>query len=197
MIVIGLCGGSGSGKGVVSSIFNDLGIRSIDTDLVYRKIISTDSDCTKELLFTFGEIIHANPGINRSKLREIVFSSPERLKLLNEITHKHILSKVRCDIKLEEKKGVAKGIIIDAPLLFESGFDKECDITVCVVADEEIRINRIIDRDNIDRSVAVRRIMSQISNDDLIKKCTYSIENNGDINNLTEKVNKLYNSIFR
>ena len=197
MIVIGLCGGSGSGKGLVSSIFNDLGIRSIDTDLVYREIISTDSDCTKELISAFGEKIHARPGIDRAELRNIVFSSPERLKLLNDITHKHILSKVRYDIQLEEKTGVTQGIIIDAPLLFESGFDKECDVTICVIADEDIRINRIINRDGLTRSAAEQRVRSQISNKDLIEKCNYSIENNGDISDLLEKVREVKNIIFR
>lgn len=192
MKVIGLCGGSGSGKSTVCSLFAKIGVPSIDTDKLYHDIISTDSECTKELVAVFGERVHARPGIDRALLREIVFSSSDNLKRLNEITHRHILNSVRDVIRHTE----ADGIIIDAPLLFESGFDKECDLTVCVVAHNDIRLKRIIERDGISRDAAQRRIASQISNDELIERCDYSLENNATEEELKVSVSDLYKTLF-
>ena len=193
MVVIGLCGGSGSGKGTVCAIFAELGIKSIDTDKLYHGIISSDSECTMELVECFGKDVYANPGINRKALRDIVFSSSDKLKLLNEITHKHILSEVR---KIIKGNLDARGIIIDAPLLFESGFDKECDVTVAITADEFTRLERITKRDGISLEHAKARIASQISDRELIQKCNYSIENSSTENELRSKVLELYQKLF-
>ena len=193
MKVIGMCGGSGAGKGTVCSIFAELGIKSIDTDKLYHDIISTDSECTLELVSTFGNSIYANPGINRKALRDVVFSSPAALAELNKITHKHILSQVR---NIIHSSTCTEGIIIDAPLLFESGFDRECDTTVCVIANDNVRIERIIARDNITYDIAKKRIASQIPNSDLIRKCEYSVENNSTEEELRKNVIKLYKKMF-
>lgn len=192
MMVIGLCGGSGAGKGTVCSIFSELGINSIDTDKIYHSLISTDSECTEELVEAFGDTVYANPGIDRKALRDIVFSSPVKLKTLNEITHKHILSSVKDMIKSSD----AQAIIIDAPLLFESKFDKECDVTVCVIADDTVRMDRIIRRDHISEDAARSRIANQIKNEELIKLCDHVLENNSDEKELRMRIAELYKKLF-
>ena len=196
MKIIGLCGGSGSGKSFVCSVFNEYGILSINADRVYHDMISTDSECARELISVFGTEISADVGIDRAKLREVVFSSRGKLKLLNEITHKHILAETRRLISRISETTDCKALIFDAPLLFESGFDKECDVTVCVVADEQTRINRIIERDSISIEDAKARISSQISNNELIKKCDYSIENNSSVEKLREAVLEIKSKII-
>ena len=193
MKIIGLCGGSGSGKGTACAFFNDLGVKSIDTDRLYHSIISTDSECAKELVEAFGTEIKANPGIDRAKLRKVVFSSKESLALLNDITHRHILSEVRSIIK-DQMDGI--GIIIDAPLLFESGFDKECDVTVAVIADEHVRIDRIMKRDGISEEIAKARIASQIPSEELIRRCDYTLRNDTTEQELRQNVEQLYSIIF-
>ena len=195
MKVIGLCGGSGSGKGVVCSLFASLGIKSIDADKVYHDIISTDSECTKELISYFGNGIHANPGIDRSALRSAAFSSAEALTVLNEITHKHIIARIRTMIADMAQNG-AEGIILDAPLLFESGLDRECELTVCVIANTNTRIQRIIKRDGITLEQARARIASQIPNEELTKKCTYTVINDSDTESLRAKIIALKKQIF-
>ena len=193
MLVIGLCGGSGSGKGTVCAFFAELGIKSIDTDKLYHEIISFDSACTMELVKSFGNAIYANPGIDRKALRNIVFSSDDNLKLLNKITHKHILSEVR---NIIEANSDSRGIIIDAPLLFESGFNSECDVTVAVIASESTRLERITKRDGISLEHAKARIASQISDAELIEKCNYSIENSSTEKELRTRVLELYRKLF-
>ena len=190
MKIIGLCGGSGSGKGVVSEFFLKLGIPSVDTDVVYHEITGRKSACVDELASCFGEnIIDSNGGLNRRALSDIVFAdgASEKLKLLNQIAHRHILDKTR-EIIEEYSKNGASAVIIDAPLLFESGFDKECDITVAVVADRDARIDRVVRRDEISTEAAARRIDSQISDSELIKRCDYFVENNGDLSSLEDAV---------
>ena len=194
--IIGLCGGSGSGKGFVGSFFTKNGYLVIDTDKVYRDITDNSSQCLDALVCEFGaDIINDKGGLDRKRLAGLVFSDKNKLKILNAITHRFILDRVRSIIQNSASDGYA-GFIVDAPLLFESGFDKECDLTICVIADEKIRIERIINRDGISYEAAKARINSQISNDELINKCTYSIENNSTDQKLRNEVADLYKTIF-
>ena len=199
MKVIGLCGGSGSGKGVVSSLFASRGIPNIDTDAVYRQLISGDGPCTKALSDEFGnEIISSDGSVNRRVLANIVFSSENsdyKLKKLNSIAHKFILDQTRK--KLDEFKTLGfKAAIVDAPVLFESGFDKDCDFIISVIADAKIRVERIIVRDNIDKISAEARIAKQLSNEELISRSNYVIENNSDLQSLEKKVNEIADLIM-
>lgn len=196
MKIIGLCGGSGSGKGCVCKILSQIGFKTIDTDRVYHDLISEDSECTFELASAFGEQIRSYPGINRARLREVVFSSRDNLDRLNKITHKHILNVVRKVINSVSSDPSILGVVIDAPLLFESGFDKECDVTIAVLADKDVRIERIIERDGISREAAALRINSQISDRDLIGKCTYHVYNNSDLDALESTVRELCENII-
>ena len=99
MKVYGLAGASGSGKGTVGKIFSEYGIPSVDTDKVYHNLIAERTECTEELLKTFGtQILNPDNSVNRKKLSEIVFNSDDcenKLKKLNKITHYHILKKTR------------------------------------------------------------------------------------------------------
>ena len=196
MKVVGLCGQSGSGKGLICSLFYELNIIAIDTDKVYHDIISVDSECTRELISAFGDSISLNPGINRKELAKIAFSSKENLEMLNSITHKHILSEVRSEIDHIRQEKRFDGIIIDAPLLFESGFDKECDLTMVVIADTETKIARIMNRDGITRDHAIARLSSQISDAELISRCDYVIENDSDKGAIRKQVAELKEIIF-
>ena len=196
MKVIGLCGQSGSGKGMVCSFFSELNISCIDLDKVYHDIISTNSDCTMELAEAFGSSVLGSPGINRKALREIVFRSEDSLGKLNEITHKHILTELRREIERIKTVNIADGIIVDAPLLFESGFDRECDASIAVIADAEVKLLRITERDCITREQALLRLNSQKTEQDLIDKCDYVIENNSSTEHLRQKVQELKKIIF-
>jgi dephospho-CoA kinase len=197
MKVVGLCGQSGSGKGLICSLFSELNVISIDTDEVYHNIISVNSECTEELVSAFGKSILLDCGINRKELAAIVFSSKEKINLLNEITHRHILGKVRSEIERIKADKQFDGIIVDAPLLFESGFDKECDATIAVIADLESKISRITKRDSITKEHAMKRLSSQLSDEELKKRCDYIIVNNAHSpDELREKISELKKIIF-
>ena len=191
MKVIGLCGGSGSGKAAVSALFLKQGIPSIDTDGIYRELTSKDSACLRALSLEFGEeIISTDGSLNRKALSKIVFTgdgAKSRLTRLNEISHKFILDEARARLTEYQKQGV-KAAIVDAPVLFESGFNTECDVIVAVLADKEVRVNRIMLRDGIDRESAISRINSQLTDEWLASHADYVIENNSDLATLENRV---------
>ena len=198
MKFIGLCGGSGSGKGVVSSLFASRGIPNIDTDAIYRQIISGDSLCTRALSDEFGKkIISQDGSVNRRVLADIVFSSENsdyKLKRLNSIAHTFILDETRK--RLDELKTLGfEAAIVDAPVLFESGFDKECDGVLCVYAPREVRIARIMERDSISREQAERRIDAQASDAYLLSRSGYHICNEGDVEALRARVAEIAQKI--
>lgn len=199
--IVGLCGRSGSGKGYVSKCFAAAGIPAIDTDKVYRDLVECEgeppSECLAELMHEFGEgILNDSGALNRRALADIVFSpgAGEKLRMLNKITHKYILAEVQRIITVLSSKGCS-AVIIDAPVLFESGFDKICDVTVCVTAADEICIERIMSRDSISYAEAFRRLSNQIDAGELRRKCDYEIVNDNvsdvcaDVNAFIKKFN--------
>lgn len=199
MKIIGLCGGSGSGKGTVCEIFSKNQIPAIDTDKIYRELTSADSECLQALKKAFGNDIIASDGaLDRRKLATIVFSgtnAASQLEMLNKISHKFILDETRKRLSGFEKNGY-KAAIVDAPVLFESGFNEECDILVAVLAKMETRVSRIIFRDGISAENAMQRINSQMSDEELISRCDYIIYNDLDLNALEKEVESCINKIF-
>lgn len=178
MIIIGLSGQSGAGKTTALEIFEEKGFEVLDCDKVSRHVMKKDTPCTKELIFVFGEEILFEDGeINRKKLGEIVFFDKEKLAILTEITHRYIKEEIYKEIE-KAKRENKKVFVLDAPLLFESGLDKICDITLGIVASKEKRIDRIVERDGITREIAKKRIESQLDEEELKKLTHVTIENN-------------------
>jgi len=196
MKIIGLTGGSGAGKSEVCKAFLSFGVKSIDTDKISREVTGK-GECLRELVENFSSIIlNDNGELDRKKLAEIAFSSKENHELLNKITHKHILEECK-RILLDIEKNGAESVIIDAPMLFESGFDKNCDVIISVTADLEKRIERIIKRDNITPEQAELRIKNQKSDEFFIKNSDYVIDNNSDYSGVSVQVSKTYDKIFK
>lgn len=180
--VIGLCGRSGSGKGFLSTLFGEIGVPAIDTDKVYRDLTGASSDgrltpCVKELVLEFGEsILKADGSLDRGALAEIVFAPGEsdRLKRLNEIAHKHILRETDRRIHFLGDCG-HDIVIVDAPVLFESGYDKKCDTVIAAVAPDEVVLRRIMERDGISERDAMRRLGVQMPNSEFERRADHVI----------------------
>ena len=193
MIVLGITGQSGSGKGEVAKYLSSMGFSVIDADAVYHNIITPPSKCLDELVFHFGKgIITAGGLLNRKSLAAMVFGkeNTEKLLLLNEITHKHVCREIRKILSSMKAMGCDLALI-DAPLLIESGLDADCDFIISVVADRSIRLERIIRRDKISEEMAQKRVDSQKPAEFYIEKSDFLIENNGDINSLCEQVKNI------
>ena len=179
MKIIGITGPSGSGKGTAGLLLQKYGIPTIDTDKLYRKILITPSPCLDELRATFGDsIIRADGTLDRKALAAIVFTDKTKLSLLNSVTHKYILARVKKRIAYRTRRG-ERAVIVDAPALFESGFDKKCDITITITASRKSRIERIMQRDRLDRAAAERRIDGQPPEEFYTSRADYAISNDG------------------
>ena len=192
-MIIGLTGGIASGKSTVSKYLAEKGFKVYDADKI-AKDISEKKLVQEEIIATFGDkILEENRNIDRKKLKEIVFEDKEKLKQLNAIIHPKVIDFYK---ELKEKN-TDEIIIFDVPLLFESGIDKFCDKILVVISDYEIQLNRIVERDNIDKELASKIIKSQLPNEERIKKADVVIENNSSLEDLFEKVERFCETIWR
>lgn len=177
MVVIGLTGGSGSGKSTIASLMRQRGINVIDADQIGRVVVEKGKPALTEIVEGFGEgVLQSDGTLDRKKLASIVFTDREQLKKLNRITHKYITAIVK-----EELAACKADIsVIDAAVLKESGILDMCDYVIAVTADKELRIERIIARDGITREAAQNRISSQEPDAKYIQYADFVIDNSGD-----------------
>ena len=191
-MLVGLCGRSGAGKGYVSGIFGELGIPSVDTDRVYRDMTAPAeklSVCMQALVDRFGpDVASADNSLNRAVMRSLVFSGDKQaLADLNRITHALILEETN-RIAAELYGNGAKIVLIDAPLLFESGFNEMCESVVCVTAPEETLIRRIIRRDGLSEEDAKKRLAVQKTVAELEDRSDFVISNDAEYETMVLRV---------
>ena len=182
--VIGLTGQSGAGKTTVCSIFEKNGFSIINADTISREVTKKGSPCLDNIADVFPECIDSKTGeLDRSKMGEVVFNDKDLLKVFSSIIYPYITTKVLSEIRNFDSQG-KKLILLDAPTLFESRVDDFCNYNVCVIADETIRFNRIIKRDNISQEMIMNRFNSQNDDKFYIDRSDMVIYNNDDIEEL-------------
>ncbi len=163
MVFAGLTGGIATGKSLVSEIFRSLGAFIIDADLIAREIVRPGLPAWKAITEAFGnEVLLPDGSINRSKLGSIVFQDFSKRSILNSIMHPGILkeaAKLRKKIGEEHPFAV---VIFDAALLIESGAYEMVDLVILVYVNEELQINRLMNRDGLTREDALERINAQM-----------------------------------
>lgn len=182
--VIGLTGPTGAGKSTVAGVWRENNIPIIDTDQLARRVVECGSDCLKQLSAEFSdEILHEDGSLNRTKLAEIAFSSPENVARLNAITHPAILALTKEAIEDAANNG-HHIVVVDAPLLFEAAFDVICDDIVAVIASCEQRRQRIMQRDGISAKAAERRMAAQKEDRFYCRDGVIVLQNNGEVEEL-------------
>lgn len=175
--VVGLTGQTGAGKSLVSRLLEEKNICSIDCDLLAREIVLPGTPALAELKKIFGNgIIAENGELNRTALAEKAFSSSENAKALNRITHPGIteLALKRID---ELAGNGCRAIVLNAALLIDSPLAAYCEIIAAVVAPLETRLERIIERDNLSRERAMKRINAQPAEEYYKQNCDIIINN--------------------
>ena len=192
-MVLGITGGIATGKTAVSNILQEMGFDIIDMDIISREVIKLP-EIIEMLTKEFGTDILTNGGIDRKKLRNAVFDSREKVDKLDSIMHPAII-KISKE-KIEQLKDMKKKLIIVViPLLFEVNLEYLVDKILLVDASREKQTERIIKRDNTNRTDAENIINSQMSLDEKRRKSDYIIENNGDLLELRRKVLEFLNNL--
>ena len=195
--IVGVTGKSGSGKSSLCEILRlHKNVFLISADQIAHEIILYDKNVYIGLVKTFGEkILNDNFSINRKKLSDLVFKSSENVKKINLIMHEAIISEIKIKIKnvSEENKNYDL-IVIDAPLLIETGLNKICDEVWLVCAKKKLLDQRLILRDNISQDKINIRLKNQIEFDEAKKFADKIIYNDGSLIDLENKIKKILGS---
>ena len=181
-MIIGITGGSGSGKTTLLQQIQKAGGLVLDCDAIYHDLLKTDKRLLAAIDSRFPGCV-TEAGLDRKKLGAIVFADPAALQDLNRITHSAVKQQVLQ--VLETKPSL---VAIDAIGLFEGGLAELCHTTVAVIADPQLRVQRLIARDGITEAYARNRIGAQPSNDHFRKICDHTLENNTTAEDFQKKV---------
>ncbi len=177
MIKVGLTGGIGSGKSLISKVFKALMIPVYDSDLETKMLYQTDEFLKKELVRKFGKEVYLVDGsVNRVYLGNIVFKDKNKLNELNNLVHPRV--KLHFERWLQNFNDY-KYVIKETAILFESGAYKQVDRSIVVTAPDEIRMIRVMERDSISRSSVIERMNNQLLQNELIEKANFVIVNDG------------------
>lgn len=160
--ILGLTGGIASGKSTVSAYLAQNGALIIDADLIARQVVAKKSSGLKQIVAKFGgEILTASGELDRKKLGKLVFSNKDLLKVLTDITGPLIRAEILREIQAA-KKAQVKLVVLDIPLLFETGYQTLCDKVMVVTIPSKLQLERVMKRDNLSAAEARKRIANQL-----------------------------------
>ncbi len=176
MIRVGLTGGIGSGKTIVGNIFSMLGVPVFSADNEAKLLLGTNRSVRSRLISIFGPDIYLpNQTIDRKKFASIIFNDQYLLKQVNEIVHPEVH---RAFYEWSEKQK-APFVLYEAAILFETGHYRNMDYTILVVADENVRLRRVVQRDSHTEGQVRERMISQWNDEQKMKLTNFIIQNNG------------------
>ena len=181
-IVIGLTGGIATGKSTVAQIFKDFAATVIDADSIAKDVVAIGSTGHKQLKISFKDCFSGDI-LDRVKLKELIASDSKSKKELEKITHPLILQQLKNKIK--QANGL---VVIEVPLLFESGFNKICDYTVCCVCDYDTQFMRLKLRDGLSVELTQNLINAQIPTSQKAKLSNFIIDTNQSLESLEMQV---------
>ncbi|MBL3641253.1 dephospho-CoA kinase [Peribacillus frigoritolerans] len=186
--IIGITGGIASGKSTVSLYLQELGFTIVDADLASRAVVEPGEEAYHQVVKAFGEDILLTDGnIDRVKLGSIIFNDQEKRLLLNGIVH----PAVRNWMRLKTEAALSSGeetVFMDIPLLFESKLTFMVDKTLLIYVDEQVQLERLMNRNGLSETEALARINSQMPLADKKALADAVIDNNGDINETKRQV---------
>lgn len=190
MKVIGLTGGIGSGKSLVTEMLKELGTELINADLLGHRVYLPGRQAWHELIQAFGDnILAPDKSIDRKKLGQIVFNDKKALEKLNAITHPRIFEDAAMEIREIRSRKEDQGVVVfEAAILIEANWTSLVDYVWVVTADKEVVIRRLIERNKMSIEQAEARIKSQLSNEERVKYADVVIRNNDTLEVLRQQV---------
>jgi len=193
VVTLGVTGGLGAGKSTACQRFKENGAVIFDADSIAKEILQTNQAIQDRIVEEFGTDVIKDGQVDTQKLASQAFSNEENQSILNNIVHPYVIEafEKRRD-ELEKKIGL---LVVDAPLIFESGFDSHLDHTLLIFASMKMRIARALRRGNLTREEILRRMDLQMPEEDKRDLASFVIENNGSIEELNQEIDKLYHQL--
>jgi dephospho-CoA kinase len=180
VIRVGLTGGIATGKSTVSAIFKHAGAKIIDADQIARNIVQKGLPAWQKIVAHFGpRVLMADGQINRAILADVVFNDPVQKRHLNAIVHPHVRRKSE-ELMQQLEKAESHGVVVlDVPLLYEVGMDKDLDKTIVVYVPEPVQLKRLMERDGLSEQSAKVRIHAQMPIEEKRHRADIVIDNSG------------------
>ena len=194
MTIVGITGTTGSGKTTALELLEEKGAGIIDCDKLYHEMLENDYTMIADIQEFFPDVVQEFK-VDRKKLGEIVFSDEQALLTLNAITHRHIGRQVRRQLRQFAMEGKTVAAV-DAIALIESRIAEECDVVIGIIADPDVRVQRIIQRDGISEERAWMRIKAQKEAEYFQDNCDYILENNGSEEEFKEQCEALFTEVI-
>jgi len=194
--LVGLTGGIGSGKSTVAGRLGELGAELIDADAIAREVVAPDGPALPGLVDRFGETILLPDGsLDRPALAALAFADDAARADLDRLTHPHIAGRIATRIaELGGRDGAAPDdlIVVDHPLLIETGQVARFDSVVVVIADEEVRVARLVEERGMDPEDARARMRAQVDDDRRREVADHLVVNDGDLDELMAQVDAVH-----
>ena len=204
--VVGLTGGIGTGKSTAAEYLKKKGFAHIDADQIGRDITADGSPMLPVLDSIFGptgeygvegfDILREDGSLDRKALASIVFTDMNKKLKLDEVMFKAIIAETKRLVEVYSQDDPV-GILIDAPLLFEAGLDKECDLVLLIVADMDVRIHRVCARDGATEQEVRNRINSQMSDEEKISRSHVVVDNSGTLKGLEKQLEEFFSKFSK
>lgn len=194
LTLIGITGPSGSGKTTALRELKAMGALVLDCDAVYHELLDHDAALLTELDAAFPGTVRENK-LDRKALAGLVFSDPEKLLLLNRISHRFVSREVEQRLR-RFAMGGGSVVAIDAVELISAGLSERCDATLGILSDRETRVRRIMKRDDISREAAERRVDAQKPDRYYEENCTHILLNNADADRFSAECRALFEEII-
>lgn len=194
MTIVGLTGNFGMGKSTVARMFKELGAAVIDTDEIVKKLLC-EPEVIQEIKKAFGDDLVEGDSVNKSLLSEIVFNFPHLRISLEDILHPRIFKIIEEEISTLKASGQKNVVVIEAPVIFERGYQNKFDIILTVYTPNDIAIERL-KKKGISEEEAVKRLRNQFPIEMKVSKSDYSIDNSQTIEKTQGHVKKIYQKLF-
>jgi dephospho-CoA kinase len=191
MLRIGITGGIASGKSTVVKHISGKGIPVVDADIVAREVLSLYPKILDYLKGRYGERVFRDGELDRKELGRIVFSSDRDRKEYMDIIMPYIRIEIEKRLDMLESEDYAAAIL-DAPLLFEEGFEKDMDCTILVYAEAQVQLQRLMKRNGITEEEASRMIASQMPVKKKLDLADYVVDNSGDLEETKEEIDMVF-----
>ena len=196
MLIVGLTGGIATGKSTVTAIFETRGAYIFDYDVVAREVVEPDTPAWKDIVEYFGEsILNDDRSLDRAKLGDIVFPDPEERKKLEGFIYPRLFEEYSRRIREIEQNDPDALVLADTPLLFEAHLESMFDKIIVVYATREQQIQRLTERDGLDRDAVLARLDAQMPTDEKLDRADYVIRNCDSIEDVEREVNELFDEL--